>query len=197
MKPAPIPGQYSNPVLGDRIAIPLGLRDWVWCRRNAYVERISNLEHITIVTRWGITVKHSAISVIVLIALFTLGGCAGMDAALKYTDTKVQTFPNGGDSWRIFDKPAEGRLMITPSIGESMKAGLISGATFGAADTDIPKPVYQRVVEAWFVHTRRRCTMTDGYKLIRPQWEFKYSCTRGSVGGSRDDTLQIPFPSGE
>jgi hypothetical protein len=81
-----------------------------------------------------------------------------------------------GDDWRIFDKPKEGRLMITPSIGRSAGMGALSGLTFGAADTDIPKAEYQAAVEAWLVESGRKCAVTDGYKLIRPQREFRYRC---------------------
>lgn len=86
-------------------------------------------------------------------------------------------FMDDRDDWRIFDKSAEGRLMITPSLGRSAGAGAVTGLTFGAADTDIPKPEYQRAVEGWLSAQGRNCMVTDGYKLIRPQWEFKYSCT--------------------
>lgn len=82
---------------------------------------------------------------------------------------------NMEDTWRIFDKPAEGRLMITPSLGTAAVNALKSGP-FGIFDTDIPKPYYQQAVEGWLVSTGRSCNVTDGYLLIRPQWEFKYSC---------------------
>jgi hypothetical protein len=112
---------------------------------------------------------------VMIVALF-LSGCAGMDAAMEYNDVTVREMHFGGDTWRIFDKPAEGRLMITPSMERAMGGGFLSGLTFGAADTDIPKPEYQRAVEAWLRMTKRRCTVLDGYKLIKPQWEFKYHC---------------------
>ena len=48
--------------------------------------------------------------------------------------------------------------------------------TFWAWDTDIPKSEYQSAIEAWLQYTGRSCVVTDGYKLVRPQWEFKYRC---------------------
>jgi hypothetical protein len=115
---------------------------------------------------------------VVLCATLALGlsGCAGMDAAMQYDDVDPVHFQAGDATWRIFDKPTEHRLMITPTIGESMTEGLWSGLTFGAADTEIPKPTYQHAVEAWLAHTGRNCAVTDGYKLIKPQWEFTYRC---------------------
>ncbi len=105
-----------------------------------------------------------------------VSGCAGMDAAMQYSDVPVREFKNSDDAWRIFDKPAEGRLMITPSLGAAMGQGALKGLTFGAADTEIPKPIYQRAVLGWLSYTARTCTVTDGYKLINPQWEFTYHC---------------------
>ena len=67
--------------------------------------------------------------------------------------------------------------MITPTIGASMGEGLLKGLTLGAADTDIPKPIYQAGVADWLKSQDRSCTITDGYKLIRPQWEFRYHCS--------------------
>ena len=108
--------------------------------------------------------------------LLLLTGCAGYAAALQYSGTPVVPYMNMADTWRIFDRPQEGRLMITPSYGRAAGAGLLTGLTLGAADTDIPKPEYQTAVEGWLISTGRMCRVTDGYKLIRPQWEFKYSC---------------------
>ena len=109
------------------------------------------------------------------VVVLALTGCAGMDSAMQYKDTPVKGFYYNGDDWRIFDKP-RGRLMITPSIGRSMGEGALSGLTFGAADTDIPKPEYQAAVQAWLAQSGRKCSVTDGYKLIRPQWELRYEC---------------------
>ena len=106
-----------------------------------------------------------------------LSGCAGMSAAMQYSDVQVQDFQADGHPWRIFDKPTEGRLMITPSIGRAMGDGAVRGLTLGAADTDIPKPEFQSAVQL-FLDTKHStsCAITDGYLLIRPQWEFKYHC---------------------
>jgi hypothetical protein len=76
---------------------------------------------------------------IVAIGALALAGCAGIDAALQYNDVDVHAIEVGGSTWRIFDKPAEGRMMITPTFGRSAANGLLSGLTLGAADTDIPK----------------------------------------------------------
>lgn len=112
----------------------------------------------------------------ILLALaLLLTGCAGLDAARQYRGTELQSFVNMEDTWRVFDRPAEGRLMITPSLGTITVDALTSGP-FGIFHPEIPKSIYQQAVEGWLVQTGRSCKVTDGYKLIKPQWEFRYSC---------------------
>jgi hypothetical protein len=110
-------------------------------------------------------------------AIFTVcAGCAGLNSALEYSDVMVMSFMDDKGGWRFFDKPAEGRLMITPSLSRAAGEGAVTGLTLVIADTDIPKSEYQAAVESWLKQSGRDCTVTDGYKLIRPQWEFKYNC---------------------
>lgn len=110
------------------------------------------------------------------LGLLFLSGCAGVDSAMQYDGINPVSFESGDSTWRIFDKPNEGRVMITPSIAEAAAEGAMTGLTFGGFDSEIPKPVYQAAVAAWLGSTDRHCTITDGYKLIRPQWEFTYQC---------------------
>jgi hypothetical protein len=114
--------------------------------------------------------------VIVATMGLVLSGCAGLDAAEEYSDVDHVSYAVDGSTWWIWDKPRESRVMVSPNPGRSMGQGFWSGLTLGAADTEIPKPQYQRVVEAWLARTGRRCAILDGYKLIKPQWEFKYRC---------------------
>ena len=111
-----------------------------------------------------------------------LCGCAGVNHAQQYQGVEVERFAWDGSTWRIFDKPSEGRLMITPTILRSARAGFFSGLTFGALDTDIPKPRYQGAVVSWIETSGRSgCTVTDGYEVVRPQWEFTYRCPAALV----------------
>lgn len=117
-------------------------------------------------------------------ACAALMGCAGFDQAMTYSGIDPVHFDSGDATWRIFDKPAEGKLMITPTLGNAMGQGVLKGLTFGAADTDIPKSQYQGAVEAWLKHTGRSCTIIDGYKIIQPQWEFTYRCAEAPHGSA-------------
>lgn len=111
----------------------------------------------------------------VLLLAGALVGCAGINKALEYDDVNVQAFDWKDHPWRIFDKPAEMRLMITPSLSRASGQGFVGGLTLGIADTDIPKPEYQSAVEGWLMQTRT-CQVRDGYKIISNQWEFTYAC---------------------
>jgi len=109
-----------------------------------------------------------------------LAGCgAGVQYIMdEYKGVEVQNFevPNE-DIYRIFDKPLANKLMITPSLGSTVAMGVVSGATFGAARADGPKPVLERASLGFLASTGRKCRIIDGYLLARPQWEFKYDCS--------------------
>jgi len=112
----------------------------------------------------------------VIAACVVLSGCAGFDEAVEVSDqyagTPVARYDDAGGSWRISDKPNEGRLKIGPSLAGSFSAAFGRTVTFTAP----PKDEYQDTVEGWLTSTGRSCTVTDGYLLVDPQWEFKYSC---------------------
>lgn len=107
-----------------------------------------------------------------LLAL-ALAGCAGLSEILQYKDVSPVRMTDAGHVWRIFDKPLEHRLMITPTIGRAAGLGLGRGLTGVDA---IPKPEFESAATAWLASTGRNCTLIDGYVLAEPQWEFKYRC---------------------
>jgi len=115
---------------------------------------------------------------IALGGLLLLGGCAGASYAMnEYAGIPVQQFAiDGEDVYRIFDKPAANKLMITPSIAKASAEGFGSGLTFGALDTSTPKPIYEKAALAYLQSTGRDCRILDGYLVLKPQWEFKYDC---------------------
>jgi hypothetical protein len=121
--------------------------------------------------------RLALITIAFVTAITALTGCAGMSYAMKhYSNTPVEKFSYHGKIYRMFDKPSDTRIMITPSIGDSMGQGAVKGLTLMAADTSIPKPVFQEAVEAYLSQKHGECIIVDGYKVIEPQWEFRYSC---------------------
>jgi len=110
--------------------------------------------------------------VIVGAALLSLAGCSGMSYAVQnYQGISVERFTYASQKFRIFDKPAENRLMITPSIGAAMG----QGATFGGAAT--AETTYQKAAQAYLDSTGRNCKAADMKLVVQPQWETFYTCS--------------------
>ena len=110
--------------------------------------------------------------IISIISFGLMSGCSGMSYAIEnYSGLKPVPFVAAGQTFRIFDKPAEGRLMITPSIG----AAALQGATFGGAAT--AEMTYQIASQAYLDSTGRKCTAGDMKLVIQPQWETFYKCS--------------------
>ena len=106
-----------------------------------------------------------------LASLVFLSGCSGMNYALEhYSGTKPVQFIDGGKKFRIFDRPNEQRLMITPSLGSAAA----QGATFGAAST--AEMTYHSASQAFLDSTGRDCKAGDMKLVVQPQWETFYTC---------------------
>lgn len=109
-----------------------------------------------------------------------LAGCgAGVNYILdEYRGTEMKSFEMPGeDTYRIFDKPHQNKLMITPSLGSAAGTGFTRGLTLGAVDPEAPKPVYERAALGYLESTGRRCRALETYLLVKPQWEVKYDCS--------------------
>lgn len=111
-----------------------------------------------------------------LCAAMALASCAGLNAALDYTGTPAVPFADSRDTWRIFDKPADGKLMITPSLVKSGQQGAATAATLGIVSGFLPEPIYRETAQHFLASTGRECTVLEGERLIIPQWEFRYRC---------------------
>jgi len=79
-------------------------------------------------------------------------------------------------TYRIFDKPEESRLMITPSLGASAGSGAVRGLTLGLADGEPAANVYRDVAMAYVASTGRNCTAVETTLIVTPQYEVKYQC---------------------
>lgn len=120
-----------------------------------------------------------------LFALFAgllLSGCVSGPAIdymrAEYAGVEVKSFEMPDGTYRIFDKPQDGKIMITPSLGRAAGMGMATGATFGAADDSQNLAPYRNEVETYLRSTERgHCRITTGTLLVRPQYEFTYDCT--------------------
>lgn len=112
-----------------------------------------------------------------LVLVLALSGCAGMNYAMEnYTGVPVTPFKYGGDTYRVFDKPNEDRLMITPSAGKAASVGAVKGITLGLSGPMTVEADYRKVTQAYLDSTGRKCTILKGSLVVQPQWEFDYQC---------------------
>lgn len=111
-------------------------------------------------------------------AICATTGCTGLQyAADNYTGVPVQNIKHAEKEWRIFDKPDQGRLMITPSLSDSAADGFASGLTLGLAGSPyLREATFRPAVEAYLSQVHGRCAITHGDLVVKPQFEFFYDC---------------------
>lgn len=112
-------------------------------------------------------------------AALSLAACGGLNYAMtNYSGVEVQRFAVSGTTYRIFDKPEENRLMITPTIGDAAAAGAIQGGTLGLSGDPLgPQSEFRAAAQAFLSARSRGCTISDGAKVVAAQYEFFYTCT--------------------
>lgn len=104
-------------------------------------------------------------------SILVISGCSGMQYAIdNYKGVEVVRHNYQGQTFRIFDKPEENRLMITPTIGQSAARG----ATFGAAST--PEIYFQNAGQTFLTEAGRNCEVGDPKIVAPPQYEIFYTC---------------------
>lgn len=114
-----------------------------------------------------------------LAAALTLTACAGINHAMStYGDVPPVHHEHAGLGWRVFDRPQDGLLMITPSLGRAAAHGLRAGSTFGLSEGGITGPAqpYAEAAQAWLDQRDQRCRLTQGRVVLPVQIEFDYTC---------------------
>ncbi|MCB1397519.1 MAG: hypothetical protein H6898_16800 [Rhodobacter sp.] len=125
------------------------------------------------------TATRRNLSVAALTSLAVLAaGCSGMSYAREtYDGVPVVQFQHGEGRWRIFDKPSDNRLMITPSLGRVAASGAVSGLTLGLAGGPTgPMAGYQAAAQAYLDGREGGCTVVEGHRILTSQYEFTYTC---------------------
>ena len=121
-------------------------------------------------------------SLLVISLAFAMSGCANVSYIVdNYRGVEIQEIATQYDTFRVFDKPAENRLMITSSIGSALGQGLAGGAILNPTAFATPEPVFHEAVEKFLAQSGRQCTTQTGNLLATPQWEFRYSCDPAKV----------------
>lgn len=108
----------------------------------------------------------------------SLAGCAGMNYAMEnYNGVKVEDVGMPDDTYRVFDKPTENRMMITPSVAAAAGIGFAGGASFGAVDGVAPRPRFEAAALQYLREVGRgECQVREFYLIVKPQYEIKYDC---------------------
>lgn len=108
-----------------------------------------------------------------------LGGCAGVSYAIdEYSGVEVKNIQMPDDNYRVFDKPAQNKMMVTPSLAASAGQGFASGLLLNAVDNTPPKPRFDAAALQYLENTGRQgCRIVDSYVVVKPQFEIKYDCT--------------------
>jgi hypothetical protein len=113
-------------------------------------------------------------------------GCTGVSYIVdNYGEAPLQKISTRYDEFRVFDKPTDNRLMITPSLGNTAGNAFVGGLLLNPTIGATPRPVYQEAVEKFLADSGRDCRVTDGYLIVEPQWEFRYSCDSTKVALAR------------
>jgi hypothetical protein len=122
--------------------------------------------------------KLSIKTAIAIAGVIAITGCSGINYAVEnYSGVDVQRFEANGQTWRIFDKPAEGRLMITPTLGKAAAVGAAQGATFGLSRGGAsPVQSFEAAANLFIKSRDKTCQVTSGSLVVNPQYEFFYSC---------------------
>ncbi|MDV7145920.1 hypothetical protein R3X27_24860 [Tropicimonas sp. TH_r6] len=115
---------------------------------------------------------------VVFAVLVAVTGCSGLDYAVSnYSKVKPVQFTYAGNTFRVYDRPDENRLMITPQVGDRSGANALKGAAQGAAGGLAgSEGTYRSASDAYFSGTGRQCEVNRIERIVEPQWEVFYTC---------------------
>ncbi len=94
----------------------------------------------------------------------------------EYRYIPLVNFAYENHSYRVFDKPSAGKLIITPSLATAASDSIIRNATFGRYNNTTTREALDAAVGAYLSSNGRKCTVTDASLIYDPQWEFTYTC---------------------
>jgi hypothetical protein len=113
----------------------------------------------------------------ILLAALALQACAYPHYVNdEYRYIPLTNFSHESQSYRIFDKPSAGKLVITPSLAMAVSDNVIRNVTFGKYHNTTPRETIEAAVAAYLASGGRNCTVTDAALVYDPQWEFTYTC---------------------
>ncbi|MDZ4870495.1 MAG: hypothetical protein SGI91_24475 [Alphaproteobacteria bacterium] len=94
----------------------------------------------------------------------------------EYRYIPLTTFAHENQSYRIFDKPSAGKLIVTPSLATAVSDTVIRNVTFDRYNNTTARETIEAAVAAYLERQGRKCDVTGGSLIYDPQWEFTYTC---------------------
>lgn len=94
----------------------------------------------------------------------------------EYRYIPLTTFAHENQSYRIFDKPSAGKLVVTPSLANAVSDSVIRNVTFDRYNNTTARETLEAAVTAYLERQGRKCEITGASLIYDPQWEFTYTC---------------------
>lgn len=115
--------------------------------------------------------------IILIAAAALLGGCANAGYVMQtYGDKPHDTLETPHGTYWVWDRPALGKILTSPSPGQAAGLGMVSGLTLGIAKIDPTVQAHQDVVRQWFREQNRNCEIKTSAEILRPEFEHTYAC---------------------
>jgi hypothetical protein len=115
-------------------------------------------------------------ALIVAFALPLAACAAPQDIGDDYRNVPRANFAFDGNTYRIFDKPSAGKLVVTPSVANAMSDSVIRKVTFGTYGNAVSVASMEAAVAAYLTSNGRKCAPDSATLVRRPKWEFTYTC---------------------
>jgi hypothetical protein len=114
----------------------------------------------------------------ILLALPLVGCQSKTSTTNRYDNVEMQQFTTtpGADTYRVFDKPSEGRLMIASNVGTAATLGITQGLTFGLAGSGGLATKVRGAAQQYLDSTGRNCAIYSVEPIADPKYEVLYTC---------------------
>lgn len=118
----------------------------------------------------------------ILLALPLVGCQSKKPTTNRYGGVEMQRFTTTsgdgrGDTYQVFDKPSENRLMIASNVGTSTSLGVAQGLTFGLAGSGGLATKVRGAAQQFLDSTGRNCAIYSVEPIGDPRYEVLYTCS--------------------
>ena len=129
-------------------------------------------------------------AVLLLLASGSIVGCSGVTEDVT-SITDVRHVELDGQSYRIMENVEQKTVTTTPSLGASLKGGLINGLALGMANVLPGKETHLRAARKYLDETGRKdCPISKGRLVVEPRYRFTYACPEAEDTGKDIPTIE-------